>query len=69
MTGDKQYFSESIGGRLSCRNRTRRTRILPQFCRIPSGALFLLNKDGVTIIRRPLVEQKHQAELMAQQEG
>jgi hypothetical protein len=32
-----------------------------------TGTLFVLNKDGVTIIRRPRVEQEHQAKLMAQQ--
>jgi hypothetical protein len=32
-----------------------------------TGTLFLVNKDGVTIIRQPRVEQEHQAELMAQQ--
>lgn len=32
-----------------------------------TGTLFLLNKDGITIVRRPRVEQERQAELVAQQ--
>ena len=32
-----------------------------------TGTLFLLNKDGVTVVRRLRVEQEHQVEL--EQEG